>query len=251
MMRFLTKCAILLGGLYATGLALWHLGSTAIFVHEAVCIPAVVVDSTTRPFEGITEQLSHGLMPWEGDTAYHPHVRYELFGLNRVDTTLPDLDNREYHNGEAVEIILHPQQPHRRHLNKAKFLWVGDMLLLALGVLLLLQARHLLRRKKARHAKQAAAPKAEPAPRPKATPHPEPAPRAPSHPEPKPAPAKAPEPEILQLEAEPPAPKKRRRKSTAGSTKSTAKSTTRTRKKTDAADKPKTPRRRKKSAESA
>lgn len=248
MTRILTKCAILLGGLYATGLALWHLGSTVVFVCQAERVPGIVVDVKERPFDGVVEMMQHGNMPWEGPTAYQPYVRYELYGRPVLDDTLPDLDNRNYTNGQAVEIILHPQQPHRRHLYSAKFLWVGDLLLLALGVLLLLLARRLLRRrKKTQASKPAAKPKQAPAP----TPAPEPVPAPP------PA-ATAAAPETLKLEAEP-APRKRRRKAaSSGTAKSAAsksstgaKTTTRSRKKTDSADKPKTTRRRKKTQEAS
>lgn len=246
MTRILTKCAILLGGLYATGLALWHLGSTVVFVCQAERVPGIVVDVKERPFDGVVEMMQHGNMPWEGPTAYQPYVRYELYGRPVLDDTLPDLDNRNYTNGQAVEIILHPQQPHRRHLYSAKFLWVGDLLLLALGVLLLLLARRLLRRrKKTQASKPAAKPKQAPAPAPEPVPAPPPA-------------ATAAAPETLKLEAEP-APRKRRRKAaSSGTAKSAAsksstgaKTTTRSRKKTDSADKPKTTRRRKKTPEAS
>lgn len=248
MTRILTKCAILLGGLYAAGLALWHLGNTVVFVFSAEHVPGTVEDSTKRPFEGIVEQLSHGNMPWEGDVAYHPHVKYTIFNLPRTDTELPDLDNRDYADKEPVEILINPRDTHQRHINKFKFLWVGDLLLLALGVLLLLIARMLLRRKKR---ERKPAPHRQ-APAPVQAPHPEPAEKpTPAPRRKKAAPKEAEEAPVLVLEAEStkdPAPRKRRRKSTTGST---TKSTSRTRKTADAADKPKTPRRRKKTQESS
>lgn len=215
MTKFLIRCALLLGGLYAAGLALWHLGSTAVFVYESVTLPGVVIDVKERPFDGVVEKLQHGNMPWEGDTAYQPYVRYELFGHPVTDDSLPDLDSRNYTNGQEVEIILHPQQTHRRHLHSARFLWVGDLLLLASGVLLLLIFRLTLRRKRKRAGRCLTAPKVAAAP-PKRTPA-QPAPRA-AEPAPhriaEPAPA-APEPEF-RLTAEPePAPRKRTRKSPA------------------------------------
>lgn len=234
MTRHLTRWLILLAGLYAAGLALWHMASTAVFVHEAVYIPAVVVDSKERPFDGALEMLQHGNMPWEGETAYQPYVRYMLFGRTITDDSLPDLDNREYANGEAVEIILHPQATHRRHLNKFKFLWAGDLLLLALGAILLIIARYLLRRRKKRIHHQ---PHREPAP----APAPPPA-----------APAKA-------EDKAPAAPRKRKRKasaSTSSKSSSASKSSSSTRAKkssADAAAKPKTTskRRKKTTAESS
>lgn len=211
MTKFLTKCAILLGGLYATGLALWHLGSTAVFVYESVRIPGVVIDVKERPFEDVFEKMLHGNMPWEGDTAYQPYVRYTLYGHIVTDDSLPDLDSRNYTNGQEVEIILHPRQTHRRHLHSARFLWVGDTLLLALGILLLLISRWLLKRKK-KQSKKAPAPTQQekrPAPQKKETHTPPPAPPA----------EVAAEPEFkLTAEPEEEAPRKRRRKSAGTST---------------------------------
>lgn len=232
MTRFLFKCAILLGGLYAVGLSLWHLGNTAVFAFQAERVPGVVVDFTKRPFEGLTEQLSHGNLPWEGDVAYHPHVRYQLYNLPRTDTELPDLDNRDYADREPVELLINPQNPHQRHINKFKFLWGGDLLLLALGALLLMLSRRLLRRRKS-------------APRNRKAPAPEP-----SRPTPPPPAEPAPE---LRLEAEPAPPRKRRsRKKADGEPAAPKKKSTRTKKAPSdkaAADKPKTPRRRKKTSE--
>lgn len=268
MTRFLIKCAILLGGLYATGLALWHIGCTILFVQGAVCKPGIVEDVKERPFEDVVEMLEHGNLPWEGDTAYQPFVRYELYGNSILDDKLPDLDNRNYTNGQAVEIILDPRNTHHRHLNSAKFLWGGDLILLALGALLLLISRWLWRRRK-KTARQAPPAQAKAAAPRRSAPQP-----PPQSPEPAPAPAPPPAPaneptQDLVLTAEPPAPRKRRKKadssgasgsrasksSTAKSGGSGAKSTTRTRKSaataTDAAAKPKTTRRRKKAQETA
>lgn len=133
----LIKCALLLGGLYAAGVGLWRLGQSAVFVHEAVVIPGVVVDVRERPFEGFIEMMQHGNLPWECAVAHQPHVRYSREGVSIVDTTLPDLDSRDYNRGDEVEIILHPQKPHMRHLHAAKFIWVAHLFTLALGVLLL------------------------------------------------------------------------------------------------------------------
>ena len=136
--KFIIKCLMLLGGLYAVGLALWRLGGTAMFVHEAILAPGVVVDVRERPFEDYLEMFAHGNFPWEGSVAHQPHVRYEYAGLSRVDSTLPDLDNQDYDRGQSVEIILHPEQPHLRHLNKFKFVWGRHLLLLGGGLFLLL-----------------------------------------------------------------------------------------------------------------
>lgn len=152
--RFIIMCMLLLGGLYAAGLGLWRLGNAAIFMHESVILPGVVVDVRERPFEDVLESLAHGNLPWQGAVAHQPHVRYEFAGLSRVDTTLPDLDNQDYDRGQTVEIRLHPQKPHLRHLNKFKFIWGEHLLLLGAGLLLLLVWR--LNRRRRRRA--AAAP---------------------------------------------------------------------------------------------
>ncbi len=147
MFRKLFTIALLLMGLYAAGSALWQLGNTVIFVCKAQKVPAVVVDATERPFESIFEMLEHGNMPWEGQTAYHPHLRYNLFDRPITDTTLPDLDNRDYANGQQVELLVHPQNTHMRHINEAKFLWLGNLTLLGCGGLMLWLGWRVLRRR--------------------------------------------------------------------------------------------------------
>ena len=224
MTKLLTKCAILLGGLYATGFALWNLWHTAVFVYESEVVPGIVEDMTEKHNMGMLEMLRHGNLPWEGDIAYHPIVRYDFAGYSRLDSTLPDLDNKEYSNHQQVEIIINPQQPHQRHLNRAKFLWLGDILLLVLGALLLLISRHLLKRrkKKARAAAPAAHKPERPAPAAEAAPAPRPAPAPKQAPKPAP-PAKQPKPEAaepefrLEPEEAPPAPKRRRKTSSSSS----------------------------------
>lgn len=146
--RTMTRWLLLPGGLYVAGLALWHLGAAAIFVHEAVVLPGVVVDVRERPFASAWESLQHGNLPWQGAVAHQPYVRYEFAGLPRVDDSLPDLDNCDYDRGQAVEVILHPQNPHDRHLNKAKFIWGRHLIRLGLGVFMLLLWRILRPRRR-------------------------------------------------------------------------------------------------------
>ena len=145
MARKLFIAALLLAGLYAMGIGLWRLGNTAVFIFRAQKVPAVVVDATERPFESIFEMLEHGNMPWEGEIAYHPHLRYKLFGRTITDTTLPDLDNRDFSNGQQVELLVHPQSTHVRHINEAKFLWYGNLTMLGSGAFMLLLFRCLRR----------------------------------------------------------------------------------------------------------
>ena len=143
--RTLYKCLLLLGGLYATGLGLWRLGAAAVFVHEAVVVPGVVVDVRERPFEDYWEALAHGNLPWEGEVAHQPHVIHKYAAPAKVDTTLPDLDNHDYDRGQAIEIIVHPDKPEQRHINKFKFVWGEHLITLALGLVLLLIWRLSLR----------------------------------------------------------------------------------------------------------
>lgn len=154
--RTITRWILLLGGLYAAGTALWRLGASAVFVHEAVVLPGVVVDVRERPFEDFWEAMTHGNLPWEGAVAHQPYVRYEFAGLSRVDDSLPDLDNRDYDRGQQVEVILHPQKPHERHLNKAKFIWGCHLMQLGLGLLMLLLWRIVRPRRRVSVVKQAA-----------------------------------------------------------------------------------------------
>lgn len=147
--RTLTRYLLLLGGLYAAGLGLWHLAESAIFVHEAVVTPAVVTDVRERPFEDYFEALQHGNLPWEGSVAHRPHVHYEVAGRRVVDDSLPDWDNHDYNRGESVEIIIHPQHQENRHLNKFKFIWGKHLAMLGLGALALLLFRITRRRRRA------------------------------------------------------------------------------------------------------
>lgn len=244
MTRFFLRNACLFLGCWAVIYAVYQLGCTVAFEYRAECVPGKVVDVQERPFEDFIEMMQHGNLPWEGSTAYRPYVVYTLHGVQKFDSTLPDLDNRNYTNGQDVEIILDPEQTDNRHLNCAKFLWGGDLMLLALGCALL-GIDHLARKRRRRKARRPAPAPERPA---AAASTPRPPRREPAAPAPAPA-AEAPAPDLV-LTAEPPAPRKRRRKSTTGSA---AKSTTRTRKATatTAADKPKTPRRRKKTQDSA
>ncbi len=148
MYRAFTAVAMLLIGLYCAGNALWQLGCTAWFVMEAQRVPATVVDETKCPFDGIFEQLRHGNMPWDGDTAFRPHLRYTLYDRPIVDTTWPDLDNRSFVDGQQVTLLIHPQNPHQRHIDRPKFLWTGSCVLFLVGGFSLLTGWFLFKRRK-------------------------------------------------------------------------------------------------------
>lgn len=152
MMRILTTMVFIFGGACAICSSLWHMGNTALFVYHAQKVPALVVDVSERPFESTLEMLENGNMPWGGNTAYHPHLLYHLFGRPITDTSIPDLDNRDFSVGQQVTLLLHPQRPHLRHIDDPKFLWIGDLLLLVCGVIMALVACCMLRRGSKRRA---------------------------------------------------------------------------------------------------
>ena len=153
--------AMLIGGLYCTGLALWNLGCTALYHHKAVILPATVCDVRQRPFESWSEALRYGNLPWDGDIAYKPILAVTMpNGIRIRALTLPDLDNQDYRMGEQVELITHPYDPNQAHVHKWKFLWGADTMLLGLGALLAVPSWFILfpRRKR----KGAPAPKRAP-----------------------------------------------------------------------------------------
>ncbi len=184
-LRSLSIVAILFTGLYCVSYALYLLALSAWFVIHAQVLPATVVDESKRPFESIFEQLRHGNMPWDGDTAFHPHLRYTLYGRPIVDTTLPDLDNRSFPNGSRVSLLIHPQKPHQRHIYKAKFLWVAPSVLLLTGSLLLLSAYLLLKKRRPAPTPPPQAPPPLPEPQKQPPPTPKPTPASPKKRKPK------------------------------------------------------------------
>lgn len=190
---------MLLAGLYCLCLALWNLSNTLLYTHKAVVLPATVRDVRQRPFDSWTEALRYGNLPWEGDIAYKPILTVTMpNGIRIRALTAPDLDNRDYQLGEQVELITHPYDPNQAHVNKWKFLWGADTMLLALGAVLVLPAWLVLfpRRRPATR-------KTQPQPRTAQTPQPA-----------KTQPRRAPEPDLFSLPTEtapqtPTSPKKR------------------------------------------
>lgn len=121
-------------------LALWGLkglGAAAVFVHEAVRVPAVVTDVTQKPFSSAWEALRGG--NWKAEVAYYPHVSYSIpDGQGQHGWRLPDADADDHSIGEQVEILTMPQDPTTAHLAEWKFIWGEPTVLFGSGVVLFL-----------------------------------------------------------------------------------------------------------------
>ena len=164
-------------------LALWGLkglGAAAVFVHEAVRVPAVVTDVTQKPFSSAWEALRGG--NWKAEVAYYPHVSYSIpDGQGQHGWRLPDGDADDHRIGEQVEILTMPNDPTTAHLAAWKFIWGEPTVSFCGGVLLFLFGR-LLCGRKARRAERRPEPhrevpeRREP-PRPRAEEREAPAPR--------------------------------------------------------------------------
>ncbi len=140
--------ALLLLGLWLAGSSLWQLGKTAVFVHEAVVVPGIVVDVRQKPFETWSDTLGHGNLSMPGDVSYQPMVRFVLPGGISAFRGDLEADNRDYACGEQLEIISLPNDPSSARLDRWKFLWGASCLRLGAGALLTLIGYGLLRRLK-------------------------------------------------------------------------------------------------------
>lgn len=118
--------------------ALWNLGLTAIYIQEAVIMPAVVTDVQQKPFESLSEAMKAGNNPFAGDTAYRPIVQFNLPNGLIINRMMQDPDNEDYSIGQQVEVISLPLDPTQAHINKWKFLWGGDCMLLAVSAITVL-----------------------------------------------------------------------------------------------------------------
>lgn len=166
---------MLLAGLYYGATALWGLTNTLLYYHEAVTLPATVRDVRQRPFESYSEALRYGNLPWQGEIAYRPILTFVMpAGIPIRAYTAPDWDNTDYRSGEQIEIITHPHDPNQAHVNKWKFLWGADCMLLALATLLGLPAWFVLfpRKRRAAGRRTAPRPAQQHKPRPQAQPQP-------------------------------------------------------------------------------
>lgn len=210
---------MLLAGLYYGAIALWGLTNTLLYYHEAVVLPATVIDVRQRPFESYSEALKYGNMPWDGDISYRPILTFVMpAGIPIRSYTSPDLDNTDYQRGEQVEIITHPHDPNQAHVKKWKFLWGADFMLLAFAALIGVPSWFVLfpRKQRSTGHKPASRP-AQPKPQPKAPAKAQPQPRRAPEPEQstftleaEPAPAKKPRAPRKKKEVDPDAPKKPR-----------------------------------------
>ncbi len=134
----LLALALLGGGLWLAGSALWQLGRTAVFVHKSVVVTGTVIDVRQKPFESWSETLGNGNWSWPGDTSYQPIVRFTLPGnIDAIRLDLP-ADNEDYHTGQAISIISPPGQPGKALINRGKFLWGASCLRLGAGTILTL-----------------------------------------------------------------------------------------------------------------
>ncbi len=128
---------MLLAGFYYGCMALWGLTNTLLYYHEAVTLPATVIDVRQRPFESYTEALHYGNLPWQGEIAYRPILTFVMPAGIRINSyAAPDWDNTDYKIGEQVELITHPHDPNQAHVNKWKFLWGADCMLLGVALVL-------------------------------------------------------------------------------------------------------------------
>lgn len=118
--------------------ALWNLGLTAIYVQEAVVMPAVVTDVQQKPFESISEAMKAGNNPFASSTAYRPIVQFHLPNGLIINRMMQDPDTEDYTVGQQVEVITLPLDPTQAHINKWKFLWGGDCMLLTFSMLTLI-----------------------------------------------------------------------------------------------------------------
>ena len=210
---------MLLAGLYYGALALWGLTNTLLYYHEAVVLPATVIDVRQRPFESYSEALKYGNLPWDGEISYRPIVTFVMpAGIPIRSYTSPDLDNVDYQRGEQIEIITHPHDPNQAHVKKWKFLWGADFMQLAFAALIGLPAWFILFPRKRRSAgRKVTSRPAQSKPQPKAPAKPQPQPRRAPEPErpaftleAEPAPAKKPRAPRKKKEVDPDAPKKPR-----------------------------------------
>ncbi len=128
---------MLLAGFYYGCMALWGLTNTLLYYHEAVTLPATVIDVRQRPFESYSEALHYGNLPWQGEIAYRPILTFVMPAGIRINSyAAPDWDNTDYKIGEQVELITHPHDPNQAHVNKWKFLWGADCMQLGFALVL-------------------------------------------------------------------------------------------------------------------
>lgn len=125
-------------GILLTIFSLYKLLRTAMYVHESVVVTATVTDVLQKPFESTGEALSHGNLALGGSTSYQAIVRYTVPSGLLIDRMMTDADDTDYTVGQQVEVITPEQDPSRAHINKWKFIWGSNCMLLGCGIISLL-----------------------------------------------------------------------------------------------------------------
>lgn len=136
----------LLAGAAAALWGLKGLAESAVFVHEAVRVPAVVTDVTQKPFESTLDALRGG--NWKAEVAYYPHVSYSIpGGRGQSGWRLPDADSEDHAIGEQLELLTMPNDPTTARHAAWKFIWGEPTVLFCCGVVLFLFGQLLRGRK--------------------------------------------------------------------------------------------------------
>lgn len=125
-------------GILLTVFSLYKLLRTAMYVHESVVVTATVTDVLQKPFESTGEALSHGNLALGGSTSYQAIVRYTVPSGMVIDRMMTDADDTDYTVGQQVEVITPELDPSRAHINKWKFIWGSNCMLLGCGIISLL-----------------------------------------------------------------------------------------------------------------
>ena len=146
---------LMLAGILLTCFSLYKLLLTAMYIQECIIVPAKVTDVMQKPFESTCEALLHGNAALGGSTSYQAIVHYTLPNGLVIDRLMTDADDSDYTVGQQVEIITPEVDPSRAHINKWKFLWGRDCMMLGSGIFLLLLGL-MLRERKATQAKATA-----------------------------------------------------------------------------------------------
>ena len=141
-------------GILLTAFSLFKLLRTAMYVHESVVVTATVTDVLQKPFESTGEALSHGNLALGGSTSYHAIVRYTVPNGLVIDRMMTDADDTDYTVGQQVEVITPELDPSQAHINKWKFIWGSNCMILGSGIICLLLWQGL----KERHTPAPAAP---------------------------------------------------------------------------------------------
>lgn len=151
---------LLLAGILLLCWGVKGLAQAAIFVHEAVRVPAKVVDVTQKPFDSTFRAFIGG--DWKAEAAYYAHVNYTIpGGHTQRNWMLPDADANDHHYGEQVEVLTMPNDPTTAHLGAWRFIW-GEATALFCGGLLVTLLGWGLRGRRGPHRARRAAPRPEP-----------------------------------------------------------------------------------------